>query len=726
MITVTALRAAVNDFCQLENSLPQDPLESYHLVSAAIHQLGVSIRQAESSGLDAPTLREVLAPAIALHGQSPLINRLQTWPRGYPGDFETIEYLCSAQNGAHAGSLSYFIEQVALHSAVTQQHRNKVAWQASEILRVSVPGTSSKRVLSIACGGSRDIRSVQPLLVDANVEIYLNDMDTDALAKSTSSLSALGNRVTALPGDVIRATRQFVRLAPFDLIVAGGLFDYLDDERLRWLIPKLHACLRTDGNVCFTNLATGNPARAWMEYLCNWKIIERSEDDVLHILASSGLDDYRVAIERDTTGLALLVKVTKAPGCRTKDPRTPTGLGSDRATPATPASSTVADSPIQVAVATSEARREEVHRFCSSGADRERKPRSWGADGESRIPEPQWDRSGEYIYAARGDTIVGTMRRNVLAAVDIPPMVRDIFQLDRFLADFSPQSLTMSSPPLLTPGAAGERAAALLYSYHYQTLRDQGIQFDFVCVGPAVIGSYEQLGYRRYGSNFPGATTGLRVPMVLVVEDVDHLHRVRSPLLRSSRTVPSRTDAAEWFCAVFPEQSRFFNRRTMERSAFWSMWGSTIRESPAHPAQLFAGLTDAEIQLFLHEASVHRISAGETIVRTGDVGDEMFIVLSGVAEAIVAEEGGHRLFRELQHGDVFGEIAMFLGSVRSASVRAITDVEVLIINKEQLTDSLTSMPKIASRVLLNLVRCLCSRLVENTSAARPGQTEHSV
>jgi extracellular factor (EF) 3-hydroxypalmitic acid methyl ester biosynthesis protein len=714
MTSTTALRAVVNDFCQLDNSLPQDPLESYHLVSAAIHQLGVSIRQAESSGLDASTLREILEPAIALHGRSPLINRLQTWPRGYPGDFETIEYLCSAQNGAQAGTLSYYIEQVALHSAVTQQHRNKVAWQASEILRVSLPGTNSKRVLSIACGGSRDLRSVQSLLVDTNVEIYLNDMDTDALAKSTSSLQALGNRVTALPGDVIRATRHFVRLAPFDLIVAGGLFDYLDDERLKWLIPKLHACLRTDGNLCFTNLAKSNPARAWMEYLCNWKIIERSEDDVLHVLASSGLDDYRVTTERDTTGLALLVKVTKAPGCRAEDPRTPTGLASKRATPATPASSTGADPPIQVALITSDAQREEVYRFCDSAAGREPNRRISGADGESMMPEHPWERSGAHIYASRLGTVVGAMRRNVVAAVDIPSKIREIFQFDRFLADFSPQSLTMSSPPVLTSDAAGEQAAALLYNYHYQTLRDQGMQFDFVSVAPAAIGSYEQIGYRRYGRNFPGAATGLRVPMVLVVEDIDHLQRVRSPLLQSSHTMPSRTDAADWFSAAFPEQSRFFNRRTMERSTFWSMWGSTIRESPASRAQLFAGLTEAEVQLFLHEASVHRISAGETVVRTGDVGDEMFIVLSGVAEAIVAEEGGHRLFRGLQHGDVFGEVAMFLDSVRSASVRAITDVEVLIISKEQLTDGLTSMPKIASRVLLNLVRCLCGRLVENS------------
>jgi len=117
LTVATSLRAVVSDFCQLEHDLPSDPQESYHLVSAGIHQLGLSVQQAESDGLDASTAGEILEPAIALHGHSPLINRLQTWPRGYPGDFETIEYLCSAENGAQVGTLSYYIEQVALHSA---------------------------------------------------------------------------------------------------------------------------------------------------------------------------------------------------------------------------------------------------------------------------------------------------------------------------------------------------------------------------------------------------------------------------------------------------------------------------------------------------------------------------------------------------------------------------------------------------------------------------------
>lgn len=716
MIMATALRAVVSDFCQLDKSLPEDPLESYHLVSAGIHQLGLSIRQAESTGLDASTLREILEPAIALHGQSPLINRLQTWPRGYPGDFETIEYLCDAENRAHIGTLSYYIEQVALHSAVTQQHRNKVAWQASEILRVSLSGANEKRVLSIACGGSRDLRSVKSLLLDTNIQIYLNDMDPDALAMSTSSLEALGDRLTVLPGDVIRATRNFVRSAPFDVIVAGGLFDYLDDHRLEWLIPRLHACLRTDGHVCFTNLAKGNPARAWMEYLCNWKIIERSEEDTLHLLESSGLDDYHVTIQRDTTGLALLVKVRKAPGRRGTEQRAAMGVATQRVASIATVTSAGAAPLLQIAVASSDAEHDKIDRFRNSILVCEMDHRPGGVDAKSMMLRNAWDRSGAHIYASRVDTVVGAMRRNLVGAVDMPSAARDAFQFDRFLADFSPDSLTISSQPVLASAAAGEQAAALLYSYHYQTLRDQGTQFDFVSAPPAAIGLYEQIGYRRYGRNFLDAATGLRVPMVLVVEDIDHLRRIRSPLLQPIQTVPSRTDAAEWFSAAFPEQSRFLNRRTMERSAFWSMWGSIIRESPASRAQLFAGLTDAEVQLFLHETSIHRFSAGETVVRAGDVGDEMFVVLSGVAEAIVVEDGGHRLLRGLQHGDVFGEVAMFLNSIRSAYVRAITDVEVLVVSKEQLTDSLTTMPRIASRVLLNLVRCLCGHLVENTTA----------
>lgn len=50
-----------------------------------------------------------------LHSRSPFISRLQSWPRGYPGDFETIESLVQQINRATPGTEPYktWIEYLA-------------------------------------------------------------------------------------------------------------------------------------------------------------------------------------------------------------------------------------------------------------------------------------------------------------------------------------------------------------------------------------------------------------------------------------------------------------------------------------------------------------------------------------------------------------------------------------------------------------------------------------
>ena len=42
--------------------------------------------------------------------QSPFLQRAQDWPRGYQGDFETIEYILEAKNRAGENTLGYVVE----------------------------------------------------------------------------------------------------------------------------------------------------------------------------------------------------------------------------------------------------------------------------------------------------------------------------------------------------------------------------------------------------------------------------------------------------------------------------------------------------------------------------------------------------------------------------------------------------------------------------------------
>jgi hypothetical protein len=105
---------------------------------------------------------------------------------------------------------------------------------------------------------------------------------------------------------VPRVLGKLQRLGAFDLMVVGGLFDYLPD---RWAVATLSAArdlLAPGGRVFLSNIARGNPFRPWIEYLADWWLIERDEADLRRLLGHGGFDVDRVKVSRDSTGLALL------------------------------------------------------------------------------------------------------------------------------------------------------------------------------------------------------------------------------------------------------------------------------------------------------------------------------------------------------------------------------------------------------------------------------------
>jgi extracellular factor (EF) 3-hydroxypalmitic acid methyl ester biosynthesis protein len=299
-------------FVDLDRSAFEDEYAGYHKVVSLIHHLCLSIELAEKAGVGRADIKGVLQPVWKLHSKSPFFRRMQAWPRGYPGDFETIEYLCEGANKAQPGTAEYFIEQHALTCGITQQHRNKVAWQASKVLETCWGSSDERKVLSIACGGSRDLRSIQSLLAAMPVQLLLNDIDADALTYSVINLPHLAGKLQPVHGNVFSAVRKFKAWGQFDLIVAGGLFDYLSDRQIKWLLDKLARCLKVGGRLCFTNVALRNPYREWMEYLARWELLERSEADFLTLIGELSLDISMVAsISRDQTGLTHLVELTR-------------------------------------------------------------------------------------------------------------------------------------------------------------------------------------------------------------------------------------------------------------------------------------------------------------------------------------------------------------------------------------------------------------------------------
>lgn len=304
---VSELRRQVSEFVALDSASLREE-HRYHRVLAAVHQICASILACEEAALTRDEIVAILEPVRRIHARSPFVARLQQWPRGYPGDFETVEYLCSGTNRAAEGTLEHACEAYAL--SIAQQYRNKVHHQAARILKTMFGNPRQTRIASLACGGCPDLRGILEQLPALAGEIWLNDGDPGALEFSASELRSVRDRIHFRGGDVLSVARSLPRGA-FDLVLAGGLYDYLDARRAALLVEIAYGLLNPGGVFFFTNTGEGNPYRPLIEYFGNWKLIERSEEDIYAICDTAGIPRSNVSIRREETGLALLVDVAK-------------------------------------------------------------------------------------------------------------------------------------------------------------------------------------------------------------------------------------------------------------------------------------------------------------------------------------------------------------------------------------------------------------------------------
>lgn len=281
----------------------------YNKIHAHICSIAYAIREEELKGRTKEEIYQDMKEVRKILHEVPFMARTQDWPRGYQGDFETIEHLYWGINKAPYNSFVYFIEEFALRSPTAQQHRNKVEYQAKLILD-TILSNDKTNILSIGCGSCLDVRSIQKHIQHKDFSLVLNDLDLDALEFSIKELQLIKDKCTLVNENIIRS--QKVRhLAPYDLIITGGVFDYLNDKTIKLLLRNFRENLmKEDGRFFFTNIKRENPLRTEIEYLGNWNLIERDKEDIIGICLDSGFNLDQILISQDNTQFTFLVELT--------------------------------------------------------------------------------------------------------------------------------------------------------------------------------------------------------------------------------------------------------------------------------------------------------------------------------------------------------------------------------------------------------------------------------
>ena len=112
---------------------------------------------------------------------------------------------------------------------------------------------------------------------------------------------------------------------------------------------------------------------------------------------------------------------------------------------------------------------------------------------------------------------------------------------------------------------------------------------------------------------------------------------------------------------------------------------------------LFAPLTDEETQQIAETVEAKIFSTGEKIVRRGQEGKSMFVIHRGSVKVQINEDGKIKVLRNLSEGEFFGEMGLFTGEPRTATVVAQEETEVLEIKHTCLKPVLEENPDLVER-----------------------------
>jgi len=156
-------------------------------------------------------------------------------------------------------------------------------------------------------------------------------------------------------------------------------------------------------------------------------------------------------------------------------------------------------------------------------------------------------------------------------------------------------------------------------------------------------------------------------------------------------------------------------RRSAERARIASVLNALALMEP---------LPEDSRAVLVARAAVRRYGPGEVVVRKGDQSQEMFVVEAGSLAVEVPRDGGAAAeVAQLGPGECFGEMGLMTGEVRSATVRAKTRCDLVVLDHDAFHDVLAAHPEVVERMGGLLAARQAGLEAAAASAERPAPPE---
>ncbi|MFN2546265.1 MAG: cyclic nucleotide-binding domain-containing protein [Myxococcales bacterium] len=325
--------------------------------------------------------------------------------------------------------------------------------------------------------------------------------------------------------------------------------------------------------------------------------------------------------------------------------------------------------------------REAIYRFRYAIYGSELRRDYPGIDHEKgRLHQPEDDRPETRLwYAGSPREVTGTARARVW---DRAP--------DEIVAELSLQRMpkvkvAYLERTMVRPTRRGRALMPAIIWHGYEMLARENVEACVLTCVPGLARHYLRFGARTYGAPLVEGASSAEVPLMILMNDVEHLRRVGSFMAPQLRKHARPFDAAPFQPLFDGPQPLCFDRT------------SILRELTEARPPVFEGV---RLEGIARQSFILEIPAGGLVVRKGTADREMYLVLSGALEV---EDSKARIGL----GETMGEVAL-LGTpgIRTATVRA-TERSRLLVLRRRFLDDLDV--RTAHRVTRNLARVVADR-----------------
>lgn len=333
------------------------------------------------------------------------------------------------------------------------------------------------------------------------------------------------------------------------------------------------------------------------------------------------------------------------------------------------------------------------------------------ADHDRRWLTDSYDRVSRIALAEVDGAVVGTARLTFGGEAVFSEETRREYDLDRFAGVVDDAELCILARFLVRKEFRGNGMLSfqLLWTA-WECAAVHGLELLLGSCEPHLLNRYRGLGSQPYGKLYNHPTSGALVPIAVVLGDLAHMRRIKSPMVSALARRTRPHDRVDHILPLIRSRDPTILSRGHDTERHWNAIFRWLSGGSGPLSGILSELSWDEASLLMAKSHIIDCRAGDAIILKGHVSRTLYVLLQGTLEVF---DGGRKVATVEESGALVGEVAFFTGGQRMSDVLAGPEgARVLALSAGNLQQIIDHHGPMAAKFLHYVVRGLCEKLLE--------------